>query len=101
MTDILNWKLSELNCFILSETIDLPIVLNSNKLLLKYELSFISLFKGARGGVVGLSAILQTGRSQVRTQVSLDFFCLPIPSIAGRGVDSASDRNEYQKSFWG
>jgi len=44
------------------------------------------------------------GRSLVRSQpVSLEFFMdiKPFPSHYGPGVDSASNRNEYQEHFWG
>jgi hypothetical protein len=49
-------------------------------------------------------AVLQIGRSLVRSQmVSLEFF-IDIKSFRshyGRGVDSASNRNEYQEHFLG
>ena len=52
--------------------------------------------------VVG--AVLQIGRSLVRSQqVSLEFF-IDIKSFHshnGTGVDSASNRNEYQEYFLG
>ena len=48
--------------------------------------------------------MLQIGRSLVRFQmVSLEFF-IDIKSFRshyGRGVDSASNRNEYQENFLG
>ena len=51
-----------------------------------------------------LSAVAQIGRSLVRTQlVSLEFF-IDIKSFrshCGPGVDSASNRNEYQEHFLG
>jgi hypothetical protein len=59
---------------------------------------------GARGGVVGWGTILQAGRSWVQFPMrSLDFFNLPNPSsrTVAPGVDSASDRNEYQEYSWG
>jgi hypothetical protein len=43
--------------------------------------------------------MLQAGRSWSPDEV--DFFNLPNPSSHGRGVDSASNRNEYQEYFWG
>jgi len=50
----------------------------------------------------GLSAVLQIGRSLVRFQiVSLEFF-IEIKSFRshyGPGVDSVSNRNEYQEHF--
>ena len=49
-------------------------------------------------------AVLQIGRSLVRSQlVSLEFF-IDIKSFRshyGHGVDSASNRNEYQEHFLG
>jgi hypothetical protein len=57
----------------------------------------------ARGSVVGWGTKLQVGRSWVKVPIrSLDFF----PewrnhSRYGPGVDSASNRNEYQEYFWG
>ena len=51
-----------------------------------------------------VGAVLQVGRSLVRTQlVSLEFF-IDIKSFRshfGPGVDSASNRNEYQGHFLG
>jgi hypothetical protein len=48
---------------------------------------------GGRDGAVGWGTALQTGTSRVRyPMVSLEFF-------TGPGVDSASNRNEYQESF--
>jgi hypothetical protein len=48
--------------------------------------------------------MLQAGRSRVRVPMkSLDFsidLILPRHNY-GPGVDSASNRNEYQESFWG
>jgi hypothetical protein len=47
--------------------------------------------------------MLQAGRSPVRVRMDWIFFSLPNPS--GRtmvgGVDSASNRNEYQELSWG
>ena len=52
----------------------------------------------------GQGAVLQIGRSLVRSQmVSLDFF-IDIKSFRshyGPGVGSASNRNEYQEHFLG
>jgi hypothetical protein len=47
--------------------------------------------------------MLQAGRSRFRVPMrSLDFSVELILSAAlGPGVDSASNRNEYQESFWG
>jgi hypothetical protein len=55
--------------------------------------------KGAHGSVVGWDTVPQAGRSRVRFPVrSSIFFNLPNPSsrIIALGVDSASNRNEYQ-----
>jgi hypothetical protein len=61
---------------------------------------------GARGKVliVGWGTMLQAGRSRVQFPLkSLDFFFnLPNPSSStDPGVNSASNRNEYQESSWG
>jgi hypothetical protein len=55
------------------------------------------------GGAVGRGTALQAGRSQVRFPLeSLEFFIELIFVVAlWRGVDSASNRNEYQESFLG
>jgi hypothetical protein len=54
---------------------------------------------GARGGAVGRGTALQTGRSQVRSpMVSLTKSFWP---HYGLGVDSASNRNEYQERLLG
>jgi hypothetical protein len=55
----------------------------------------------AAGGAVGWGTALQVGRSQVRfPMVSLVFFFdLIFPAANGPGVDSASNRNEYQEYF--
>jgi hypothetical protein len=60
------------------------------KLLSAYNL------RGAQGSVVGSGTMLQAGRSPVRVPDEVDFFNLPNP-----GIDSASNRNDYQESFWG
>ena len=53
---------------------------------------------------VNITAVLQIGRSLVRSQlVSLEFF-VDIKSFRSRygpGADSASNRNEYQEYFLG
>jgi hypothetical protein len=55
---------------------------------------------GARGGAVGCGTSVQAGRSRVRfPMVSVEFLfdiILPVP-----GIDSASNRNEYQEYFVG
>jgi hypothetical protein len=59
---------------------------------------------GARGSLVGWGTVLQAGRSRVRfPMMSLDFFNLPNSSSRtyGPGVNSASNKNEYQGSSWG
>jgi hypothetical protein len=47
--------------------------------------------------------MLQAGRSRVRFPLrSLDFSIdLTFPATIGPGVDSVSNRNEYQESSWG
>jgi hypothetical protein len=58
---------------------------------------------GARGGTVGCGTALLLGRSIDRfTMMSLEF-CIDIllPTANGPGVDSASNRNEYQEYFLG
>jgi len=53
---------------------------------------------GARGSAVGWCITLQVGRSRVRFSiVSLEFFI----DIILPGVDSASNKNEYQEYFLG
>jgi len=64
------------------------------------------LYKGVyfTGLLYALGAVLQIGRSLVRSQlVSVGFF-IDIKSFQshyGSGVDSASNRNEYQEYFLG
>ena len=54
-------------------------------------------------GTVGLGTALEAGRSWVRfLMVSLEFFLdLSLWLHYDRGVDSASDKNEYQEYFLG
>ena len=77
----------------------------------KYIASFVfhslmDSFTPARGPRChsGLGAVLQIGRSLFRSQlVSLEFF-IDVKSFRshyGPGVDSASNRNEYQEYFPG
>jgi hypothetical protein len=58
---------------------------------------------GARSSVVGWGTMLQSGRTRVRIPTMWIFFNLP--NLSSRtmalGVDSASNRNEYQESAWG
>jgi hypothetical protein len=58
---------------------------------------------GARGSVVGWGTMLQAGRSPVRAPDEVNFFNWP--NLSSRtmalGVDSASNRNEYQEFSWG
>jgi hypothetical protein len=51
-----------------------------------------------RGGVVGWGTMLQAGRSRVRIPIRWIFFqfTLSFQPHYGPGVDSASNRNEYQ-----
>jgi hypothetical protein len=45
--------------------------------------------------------MLQAGRSGVQIPMSLDFSIdLILPATHGHGVDSASNRNEYQEPSW-
>jgi hypothetical protein len=53
----------------------------------------------ARGNVVGWGTMLQAGRSRVRVPMRWNFSSFQ--SHYGPGVDSASNRNEYQESSWG
>jgi hypothetical protein len=58
----------------------------------------LATFKGILGYKI-------TGRPRVRTPMSLDFFFFKLPKSFqlhyGPGVDSTSNRNEYQESSWG
>jgi hypothetical protein len=57
------------------------------------------LLLGARGSVVGWGNMLQAGRSRVRVPMMWNFSSFQ-PHY-GPGVDSASNRNEYQEPSWG
>jgi hypothetical protein len=62
------------------------------------------LLYGGRDSVVGWSTMLQAGMSWARFPMrSLNFFQLTysFQPHYGPGVDSASNRNEYQESSWG
>jgi hypothetical protein len=53
---------------------------------------------GARGSVVDYGTMLQAGRSWGRVQMRWIFLIdLIVPAAYGPGVDSASNRNEYQE----
>jgi hypothetical protein len=54
---------------------------------------------GANGSVVGWGTMLQAGRSRVRVPMRLNFSSFQ--SHYGPGVDSDSNRNEYQEPSWG
>jgi hypothetical protein len=58
---------------------------------------------GARGSVIVWGTMLQAGRSGVRFPMkSLGFWIgYSFQPHYGPGVDSASNRNEYQESSWG
>ena len=61
-------------------------------------------FWAARVGAIGWGTALQAGRSRVRfPMVSIEFFIDIFISVAlfGPGVDSDSNRNEYQEYFSG
>jgi hypothetical protein len=61
-----------------------------------------SILMGARGSVLGWGTLLQAGRSRVRFQMRCTFpIDLFLPAALWPGVDSASNRNEYQESSWG
>jgi hypothetical protein len=62
-----------------------------------------NLSRGACGSVVGWGTMLQTRRSWVRVPMRWIFFNWPNPSgrTMALGVDSASNRNEYQEDSWG
>jgi hypothetical protein len=55
--------------------------------------------KGVRGSVVGWGTMLQAGRSQIRIPIMWNFSSFQLHY--GPGVDSASNRNEYQEDSWG
>ena len=60
--------------------------------------------QGARGGAIGWGTALQAGRSRVRFPMVTFEFVIDIKSFRsyyGPGVDSASNRNEYQEYFLG
>jgi hypothetical protein len=63
------------------------------------EIFLVLISIGARGGAVGWGTVLQDGRSRVRfPMVSLEFFIDIIPpATLWPGIDSASNRNEYQE----
>jgi hypothetical protein len=56
---------------------------------------------GARDNVVGWGTMLQAGRSRIRVQMRWIFSIYLIQPHYVLGVDSASNRNEYQESSWG
>jgi hypothetical protein len=59
----------------------------------KDVLMFVPCIIGVHGGVVVEALYYKTGRSRVR------FSVVSLRSHYGPGVDSASNRNEYQKHF--
>jgi hypothetical protein len=62
-------------------------------------LLYVLVYTGARGSVVGWGTMLQAGRSRVR--VPMRWNCSSFQPHYGLGVDSASNRNEYQEPSWG
>jgi hypothetical protein len=54
---------------------------------------------GARGSVVGWGTMLQAGRSRVQIPMRWNFSSFQPHYVPG--VDSASNRNEYQEPSWG
>ena len=68
-----------------------------------YVLLTVNIKRGVRGGTVGWGTALQAGRWRVRFPVvSLEFLIdLNFRPHYGPGVDSASNRNEYQEYVLG
>jgi hypothetical protein len=65
-------------------------------------LNTLNAFRQARGSVIGWGTTLQAGRSRDRVPMRWVFsIYLTFQPHYGDGVDSASNRNEYQKSSWG
>jgi hypothetical protein len=58
---------------------------------------------GERHSVVGWGTVLQARRSRVRFPMRSLYFSIDLilPAALGPGVDSASNRNEYQQFSWG
>jgi hypothetical protein len=77
-------------------------MLETAKLIFYIHHTYISCGGEARGGVVGWHIMLQAGRSRVHIPMrSLDFSIdLILQPHYGPGVDSASNRNDYQESAW-
>jgi hypothetical protein len=63
-----------------------------------HEIYFSPIYSGARGSVVGWGTMLQAGRSRIRVPMRWNFSSFQ-PQY-GPGVDSASNRNEYQETSW-
>jgi hypothetical protein len=62
------------------------------------EIGNLYLIIGACGSIVGGGTMLQSGSSRVQFLMrSFDFSI----DLIGPGVDTASNRNEYQESSWG
>jgi hypothetical protein len=59
----------------------------------------IHLIKTQRGSVLGWGTMPQAGRSRIPDEVV--GFLNWLKPHCGPGVDSASNRNEYQESSWG
>jgi hypothetical protein len=84
-----------------------PLVLRFSRWLSKRYITlrisdFIFYSQEVRGSVDGWGTMLQDRRSRVRFTVrSLDFSIGLSQPHYGPGVDSASNRNEYQESSWG
>jgi hypothetical protein len=59
--------------------------------------------KGARGSVAGWDTVLQAGKWPFRVPNEVDYFQFSwsFHPHYGPEVDSASNRNEYQESYWG
>jgi hypothetical protein len=68
-----------------------------------FKASIRTLRKGARGRLIGRGTALHGGRQRVPFPMrSLNVSVhLLLPAALGPGVDSASNRTEYQESSWG
>jgi hypothetical protein len=57
----------------------------------------------AHSSVISWGTMLQAGKSRARFPMSLDFLIylrVDLPQHYGPGVDSGSNRNEYQEYSW-
>jgi len=65
------------------------------------EINLVHSTNADRGGTVVKGAVLQIGRSLVRSQLVIFIDIKSFRTHYGPGVDSASNRNEYQEHFLG